>query len=360
MPHNASIPNHSIEKRGHGLRNSFLAVIILALGFEVTLRLLGYGSYVIYRPDAKLLWVPVPAAHKITEINHLPITINPDGFRYREAIERKPAGTYRIFSFGDSVTMGWGVDDNSHYSAVLEKRLNERACHGSNFQVISAGVNAYPNALVVERLKEVIDGDYQPDAVILAYSFNTGFEQLADLQGADRDKFLRRVELKSIARRSAAYNFVIEGLLRPIVYYRLRELLMQGSWNTAKDRPDLPVSHFLSGLQEAQEITEAHHVQLIFLLLGSEGEETPEHPYQQAMLDFAGANRIPVVNMIDVMKGENRAAMFMDHVHPTAAGHALIARQLEPIFLNLPGYLQACKSGRAVSSLTFRSAQPAQ
>lgn len=338
----------------HTFRRVILWLVAICLCFEVGLRAFGYGRYIVYRPDQQLLWVPIQGSHKVTEINHLPITITSQGFRYRELLTPSHRGIYRVFAFGDSVTMGWGVGDGQTYSADLERLLNSQGCASRKFQVISAGVNAYPNALVVARMKTVVEDNYQPDAVIIAYSFNTGFEGLPDLQGKDREKFLRRVELKSIARRSAIYNFVIEDLLREIVYYRFRELLMRGSWNTAKSKADLPVEHFTRGLEEARAVAQAHHVQMVMLLLGSDDEIGPEHPYQQEMLRFARENRIPIVNMIDVMRSQNPKAMFMDHVHPTAAGHELIAEQLATTLRGTESYSLACQAEKN-SSLTASS-----
>lgn len=335
----------------------FLGICLL---LEIGLRPFGYGSYVIYRPDERLLWVPVPGTSKVTEENHEPETINAQGFRYKRVLTLQHPGVYRIFAFGDSITMGWGVNDDSNYSAQLEKLLNSQGCSGLKFQVISAGVNAYPNALVEERMKKVLEDGYAPDAVIVAYSANTGFEGIPDLQGEQRENFLKKVELKSIARRSALYNFLIEDLLRGVAYYRFREVLMLGTWNTAKSSPDLPAAHFLSKLEQAKAAADARHVQMILLLLGSKNETYPAHPYQQAMLDYARANNVPLVNIIDLMKSQDQNAVFMDHVHPTAKGHAMIAERLAPLVRGLDSYTAACRaasnSGTAVTSVTLKPA----
>jgi lysophospholipase L1-like esterase len=335
----ASAPPKSGWRR---LGKSAFWFVFVCLFLEIALRAFGYGSYVIYRPDQRLLWVPIPGANRVTEINHEPETISPQGFRYKQTLTLQHPGVYRIFTFGDSTTMGWGVSNEATYSAQLEKLLSSQACSGLKFQVISAGVNAYPNALAVERLTKVLEDGYQPNAVILAYSANTGFEGIPDLQGAQRLSFLERVRYKSIARRSALYNFLIEGVLREIVYYRLRYMLMLGTWNTVKAAPDLPASHFLAALKRAKEATDARHVQLIFMLLGSVGETGPAHPYQKAMLDFAEENNIPLVNIIDLMRTQDPKSVFMDHVHPTAAGHLLIAQQLAPVVRSLDSYAGAC------------------
>jgi lysophospholipase L1-like esterase len=335
----------------------FVAVCVV---LEIGLRPFGFGRYVIYRPDERLLWLPMPGTHKLTEMNHRAETISPQGFRYREVLSLEHPGVYRIFTFGDSTTMGWGVDDDSNYSSQLEKLLNARACRGVKAQVISAGVNAYPNALVEERMMKVVEDGYQPDVVVVAYSANTGFEGIPDLQGSEREQFLKKVELKSIARRSALYNFLIEDLLRGVAYYRFRELLMLGTWDSAQSSPDLPASHFLARLQKAKEVADANHVQMILLLLGSKGESYPAHPYQQAMLDYAQANSVPLVNIIELMRGQNQDDVFMDHVHPTAAGHVLIAEELASRVQGLDSYSAVCRAGSnggsAMTSLTTNGA----
>jgi lysophospholipase L1-like esterase len=333
--------------------------LIVCVVFEIGLRPFGFGKYVIYRPDERLLWLPMPGTHKLTEMNHRPETISPQGFRYREVLSLQHPGVYRIFAFGDSTTMGWGVDDDSNYSSQLEKLLNAKGCSGLKFQVISAGVNAYPNALVEERAMKVIEDGYQPDAEIVSYSANTGFEGIPDLQGKERETFLKKVELKSIARRSALYNFLIEDLLRGVAYYRFREVLMLGTWDSARSSPDLPVEHFLARLEKAKQVADAHHSQMVFLLVGSKGEPGPAHPYQAAMVDYARANNVPLVDIIRLMRDQNLNDMFLDHVHPTAAGHTLIAEELFNMVQGTESYQNACRmasNGSAVTSLTTNGA----
>ena len=346
------------RKRSHKFGKAVLWFIGVCLFFEVALRPFGYGSYVIYRPDEQLLWVPIPGEHKVTEVNHEPETISQQGFRYKETLSLQHPGVYRIFTFGDSVTMGWGVSNDSTYSAQLEKLLNSQACSGTKFQVISAGVNAYPQVLTVRRLQRVMEDGYRPDAVVLAFSFNTGFDQLADLQGAEKEQFLKKVEVKSIVRRSALYNFTVEGLLRNWVYYRLRGRIMLGTWDTAESLPNPPADHYIKELQAAKQAADEHHAQLIFLLMGTKGEFQATHSYQKAMAQFAKENNIPLVNMMDVVRNQNQDAVFMDHVHPTVAGHALIAEQLASTVRGLGSYVTTCGANNN-SAVTSSTTQPA-
>jgi lysophospholipase L1-like esterase len=299
---------------------------------EVILRLFGYASFVDFKPDARLMWLPVPG-HRLTVVRRKPITVSSDQFRYPENLGPKAPGEVRIFSFGDSVTMGWGVDDHSHYSAVLERLLNTN-CKGKHYRVISAGVNAYPNDLVQERLQIVVQGRYQPDVAVLAYSFNTAMEGLPLLKGAARQRVLDRVALKSAFRKIALYDFLVEGVLRNVVYYRLRDAFIQGSWDTTQEHAAALVQSFKDGVLRCNRECNEYHVKLVLLLLASRDQKDRLFPEQQTMLDLAAEYQIPLVNMIQVFHDQDHSRLYMDHVHPNEAGHEQIAAQLKGLLLN--------------------------
>jgi hypothetical protein len=109
------------KKRGGFLRfiGWFLGICLV---LELVLRLFGYGSFTQYRPDDKLLWVPEPG-RTLTVQNHLPITINHQGFRYPVDLVAKQKDQFRVIAFGDSTTQGWGMDD----SAALQRAARENA-----------------------------------------------------------------------------------------------------------------------------------------------------------------------------------------------------------------------------------------
>ena len=345
----------------HRFLKFVVVFLMVVLAFELGLRLFGYGHYTIYRPDERLLWVPEPG-RTLTVVNHLPITINHQGLRYAEDLQAKQPDQFRIIAFGDSSTQGWGVDDNSTYSAVLEKTLNHGSCTKEHFQAVSGGVNAYPNSLAAEKLKETVeDPATRPDIAILAYSENSSLEKLTLLQGKDREKFLKRVEWKAIVRRSAIYNFVIEDLLRKVAYYSLRHAVMAGTLDTVNGKDKLDMNQFNQNLAQSLRICEANHVQLVFLMLSSDGEtpSSPKHPFQTAMLDFAAKEHVPLVDMIPVMGAKNQSAMFMDTVHPTAAGHEIIADELAKTVESLPNYNAACGATSVADGKSAGAVAPA-
>src|ERR1700722_6327281 len=343
---------------------TIVGFLILCVVLEVGLRPFGYGHYTIYRPDQRLLWVPEPG-RTLTVVNHLPITINHQGLRYAMDLQPKQPDQFRIITFGDSFAQGWGVDDNSHFSAILEKKLNQGPCTKEHFQSISGGVNAYPNSLAAEKLKQVVEDEtLRPDVAVFAYAENSNLEKLTQLQGEDRTRFLRRGEWKSIARRSAIYNFFIEDLLRKIAYYQLRHMVMAGTLDGDTGMNNLDMNQFNQNLTDSLRICRTHNVQMVFLMPGGAGEDanTPLHPFQKAMIDFAAREHVPMVNMIPVMSPMNQSAMFMDQVHPTVAGNEVIANELFKTVEALPNYNAVCngtsladvKSGQPVAPVASR------
>jgi lysophospholipase L1-like esterase len=348
--------NPSVSTKKLLILKLFAGFMVLCLAFELVLRLFGYGHYTIYRPDERLLWVPEPG-RTVTVVNHLPITINHQGLRYAVDLQPKQADQFRVIAFGDSFAQGWGVDDDSHFSAILEKMLNHGSCSKEHFQSISAGVNAYPNSLAAEKLKQVVeDPALRPDVAIFAYSENSNLEKLTQLQGEDREKFLRRVEWKAMARRSAIYNFVIEDLMRKIAYYQLRHMIMAGTLDGVKGMENLDMDQFNQNLADILRICRSHNVQLVFLMPGADGEDsnTPMHPFQKSLFEFAAKEHVPLVNMIPVLSG--KSSLFMDQVHPTKAGNEVIASELYKTVESLPNYNAVC-SGNSLADV--KAAQPA-
>ena len=98
-------------------RKAFYALVTcftLWIALEVFLRFFGYGRFIVYEQDSELLWRPRPNQVGTTVVGRQPITINGQGLRYRIDLEPRNPQEHRVVAFGDSITMGWGVDDKSH------------------------------------------------------------------------------------------------------------------------------------------------------------------------------------------------------------------------------------------------------
>ena len=96
------------------------------------------------------------------------VSINSQGLRGPEVAPRAEADVRRLVTMGDSLTFGWGVEEQDTYSRVLERMLN---ADGRRYEVINAGVGNYNTSQEVAWFKER-GLSYEPDEVILGFYIN--------------------------------------------------------------------------------------------------------------------------------------------------------------------------------------------
>jgi lysophospholipase L1-like esterase len=110
-------------------------------------------GYTLMKPDRHYKWQGIP------------VDINSHGLRSPETPYEKPANSYRILNLGDSVVMGWGVEQDETYGQLLQGALNNSAASDMKFEVINAGVPGWNlgNALAYLKTEGV---KYQPDLIL--------------------------------------------------------------------------------------------------------------------------------------------------------------------------------------------------
>ncbi|MCR4303434.1 MAG: hypothetical protein NUV63_04285 [Gallionella sp.] len=122
-----------------------------------------YGQYIIRgtRPNAEFWHTSVDGTWQFVT--------NSKGFRNtKEFSYNKPANTLRVLSLGDSHTQGHEVRQDSTFSAVLERMLNQ---HKRTAEVINTGTSGFSNAEELALLEN--EGfKYNPDVVVLAFFAN--------------------------------------------------------------------------------------------------------------------------------------------------------------------------------------------
>ena len=121
-----------------------------------------YGRYTIrgIRPNAEFWHTSVDGTWKFVT--------NSKGFRNtKEFAYKKPAGTLRVLSLGDSCTQGHEVRQDQTFSAVLERSLNLH----KPAKVINTGVSGFGNDEELVLLEN--EGfKYNPDVVVLGFFGN--------------------------------------------------------------------------------------------------------------------------------------------------------------------------------------------
>lgn len=166
---------HIYQARG-GLIISVVSLLLSIGALELAIRMvdpLGISYYELagdYTRD-KLADEQLVFRHKPsweTRYGNVRVTYNERGLRDRPVLP-KAAGEYRILALGDSVTFGWGVNQDKTFSARLETLLEERLHRP--VRVINSGVGGYNTVQEMTYFKQ--EGiALQPDLVMLTYVQN--------------------------------------------------------------------------------------------------------------------------------------------------------------------------------------------
>ena len=306
---------------------AFASTLVFFATAEIGLRLAGYGGLEVYEPDAELFWRLRPGQVCRTKIGGHPVHVNDHGFR-GVPIAARDDRVRRVIVFGDSATYGWGVGDEETYASRLGAKLTES---GVPAEVVNAGVNAYAlfqEEIAFRRALETVE----PDAAVFAFSFNESWQSLQWLDDAGRRRVLRGVQWKNWLRKSAIFHFVGEIQLR-FLYDRLRGELTSDLHGGRVRTDDERIGRYRETMARIETGARAANVAIAFLVLPTRGRDGPD-AYQQAMLDFARERGIPALDLTR-LQGQDMTPdewfLPRDTVHPSAAGHADVARRLEPL-----------------------------
>jgi lysophospholipase L1-like esterase len=127
------------------------------------------GLHVV-RPDRPWLYgLRAGADLRLREPRDVRYRINADGFRDRIRSRPKPDGAFRILALGDSVTFGYGVEQEETYPMQLEAAFAGRAA--GRIEVLNLGVGGY-NPYTEAMLFADLGPAYQPDLVLVQFCIN--------------------------------------------------------------------------------------------------------------------------------------------------------------------------------------------
>ena len=341
MPENSSTPSAKAPrwKRLLPKLGLSLTIFLIALGgFEIILRLNGYGNLELYQPDPALYWKLKPNQNCYTKVDHKPVHINSHGTRGSEFQIQKPVNTLRILSLGDSRTFGWGLSEAETYSIGLQQLLQEQLGSGKKIEVINAGVNAwsYSQMLIYFRDTAV---NYRPDVVILAEA--NLWTQFSEKNSPEFvKKFMWRVRLKNLLRRSAIYHYVLEVKLKNF-YERYRTKFIpvdpkSDAMFKAQQQSD-PEAVFRSAVEELCALALAKGSKPVLLYLPMlENLTTTNSLVAKVKRDVAQKLKIPLVDLTPDAQPEGKNLYLdADPVHFNARGNEIIARRLSETVISL-------------------------
>lgn len=233
-------------------------------------------------------------------------TINSLGVRDDEASLTQP----RIIVLGDSIAMGWGVDQDAGFPSVIERLTGRRT--------LNAGVSSYGTVREL-RMLERVDRQVVTD-VILQYSSNDFVENEQLVSG--RFKTLSREEYERTVQAQADMLRYHPGKYTLNLFVMMRNLARaRQAADTAPSR-DREARAFLDVLAQSAVDLSPHRVTVLSL----------EPGFVEAVRPLAAASPLAVLQRLRFLDMTSLAsipgAYYVLDDHPTGIGHDAIGRAL--------------------------------
>jgi lysophospholipase L1-like esterase len=277
-------------------------------------------------------------------------TINGQGYRHRGRIAvPKPAGCVRVVALGGSSTFSYHTGDEAIWTQVLEDSLRSR--YGDGVEVVNAGVPGYS---IVEstinymtRVRHLV-----PDVVVVYHTWNDMKFFLSIEAGRyPGGGVYHRSRLKKFLRR-----FQLVQRVRILYNTTLREQRRENSFavpdSTVRIAPDGPAHRWeRRNFIDLARLVQVDGACVVFSTeAGLLNERTVDDPAvrRKAFVEYVGMPYRDVVtqwNAVDSLMADAAALTgatfidvraqvpstlddFIDHVHLTRQGNALVGRAL--------------------------------
>jgi len=321
---------------------SCLLFLLTVMALEFGFRCMSYQRSLQYERQGDLLFTPTPHQVYVEKISLTHSRINSYGLRGGPVDSTQ--GKETVLCLGDSITYGYGVDDDHSYPARLQSALDHE--FPGRYLVLNGGVNAYPIAFEDQKFLYLWNLGLHPNVVIVGYSMNEGgpLPQLLDRSEEVKREFARRVWLKNYLRSFALYNLVAENWARR--YYDLMSGKLVPGTNFAVLSEEETNQRYEQYLQRLLTDLHSRNVTPVFLLFPSLNSRTgtynTEGPFEKIFAQFAQDNGIRLFRTDEMLHtGDSGNAdlskYFIDAVHMNERGTQKLATQLAGV---LPGVLE--------------------
>lgn len=265
------------------------------------------------------------------------VTTNGQGLRYPTDLGPKPPGGLRILCFGDSVTFGYQIPfvrrdhpgdyDRSarHWTAALEARLAGRL-PGRSVEVVPMAVPGYSSHQGRAWLERDL-ASLEADAVVIAFGWND-----ADLRPATDREAMPAGWVHHLSRRVVLSS---QAMLHAAAWLRPRP--PPRSSPAARAVPRVPTPQFVENhLAMAREAAALGVPLLVVGPIYRDSQTAPDTARRMAAnrialgdaMRDAGVPYLVVPELTEAGHPGN-ARLFLEEVHPSAEGHALLAAAVE-------------------------------
>lgn len=282
--------------------------------------------------DPELLWALPPGTYTEDGTTY---RINALGMRGPELAEPKPAHVRRVMALGDSSVYGHGVAQEQAFVYLAAERIG--AAQGKTIEVANAAVPGYSSTQARLAFARYADR-VQPDVVIVASLWS----DTVPVRHDDAELFARfggrpvaTENLRGVLRHSAAFQFLEAVIQRrkPFPEERIVSWMTVDNEDHSSQTYRVPVAQHAKNLAAITRAARQRGADVILLALQQRPRvgKPPDPrlpPYRKNFHDVAARFSAPLIDMATLWSDKSDdelTALFLDDVHPNAAGHALIA-----------------------------------
>jgi lysophospholipase L1-like esterase len=269
------------------------------------------------------------------------VSINSLGLRGPEPAMPKPAGVRRFLTTGDSSVFGFGVSDAEVFSEVTAGMLGEGV---ESINAATPGYSSYQSINLL-RLRAMRT---EPDLIVIGNIWSdNNFDAFVDKEllaayAGFEESFSGK--LKRALSTSAVYRLLDYRLRVAPAEDRMRQVgwLQSGTPGVLDSGEHIglrrvEINDYAANLETLVDLAAASGAEVAFLMLANnEDLDTSENqgkawdPYRQVMKDTAARHGAPLLDVprLFIDSGLSREALFLDEMHPTAAGHRIMGEAL--------------------------------
>lgn len=284
------------------------------------------------------------------------IPINSRGYRGHEIASPRPPCSFRIYAAGDSSTFGHGVPMGQAFVELLPKMLKGALPPQLTVEAVNGAVPGYSTYQSMSRLTR--DGwGLTPDMLIIANAWSDA----AITESPDRRYLPQQARQRIAQRRAGGFR----GIVSELATYRLlrhllapRRVVAVLGLSKKEGQHRVPPAEFEHNLTLMVTRSRRHGTEPLLLMMphpfdqrlttGKRKQDRDEytapgvpemgHGHRQVMRELARRHGVPLLDGPRLVASEARD-LFADMLHPNAAGHALLARQLKQMIVANPRFL---------------------
>jgi lysophospholipase L1-like esterase len=305
-------------------------------------------------------WMPVPGATCNLSKWGFSFKFNAMGYRGPMFEKQKLPDTIRIVCMGDSVTMGWRVEDDRTFCSNLQRILAPQ--FKKKVETINAGVMAYTSYQGLHQLQARVL-DLKPDLIVLSYNWDdhspaTTVSEVFGSKDSRELKIMPDKDLPNVTSKGGplgylsylrTFQLVQLGVSKILPAAEPEKLGVSRPRKTEEGVVRVPLQDYRDNMERMVEIAQTNHI-IPILLTEPCGAETHQKvdlssdavirkqpllnaQYNAAVKEIASRRGVACVDTVPVFQAEQPS--FLDSIHPGNRGHLLIAQELSRAILAL-------------------------